>query len=421
MSTLSASMWIVFCLGLTFGLLASSWASPTQVAKVKSCSHKGVFYVQGDERHSLNFTEAEELCKVLGATLASAEQLNASHATGLEMCRYAWISNGDIAIVRQKSNPLCRAGLTGVIVFKPTDPGYDAFCYDNTDDDKNCNNTVNPGAAADPVPKPEDPSDAEPKTEDPDDSYTTAGPEIIPTAPHTSVSAHNETDADEDVETTQSTVLETTEPAGNTEVQSTASYAQPEPQTQQTTEEDEAEKKITTRVPVQDTPGSGMGETHMETLDHTEYTQSTSGHPAATEETTQSPTTPVSEDGYAGSVAPGVGGRMMIPKEDDKPNSGSSDWLIVVGVIVAVAAILLVCAAVATRKRWCGKRQTLMITSKSSSEGNGAAASVASSRAQEREQEMVTLMNKEKIQENGNTEEFTVITLEESPEKNQEA
>lgn len=62
-----------------------------------------------------------------------------------------------------------------------------------------------------------------------------------------------------------------------------------------------------------------------------------------------------------------------------------------------------------------------MITSKSSSEGNGAAASAASPQAQEREQEMVTLMNKEKIQENGNTEEFTVITLEESPEKNQQA
>lgn len=62
-----------------------------------------------------------------------------------------------------------------------------------------------------------------------------------------------------------------------------------------------------------------------------------------------------------------------------------------------------------------------MITSKSSGEGNGTAASAASPEAQEREQEMVTLMNKEKIQENGNTEEFTVITLEESPEKNQEA
>lgn len=67
--------------------------------------------------------------------------------------------------------------------------------------------------------------------------------------------------------------------------------------------------------------------------------------------------------------------------------------------------------------RWCGKQQTLMITSKEAGEGNGAAA--ASSRAQERDQEMVTLMNKEKIQENGNTEEFTVITLEESPDKAQ--
>lgn len=61
-----------------------------------------------------------------------------------------------------------------------------------------------------------------------------------------------------------------------------------------------------------------------------------------------------------------------------------------------------------------------MITSKDGGEGNGAAAA-SSSHAQEREQEMVTLMNKEKIQENGNTEEFTVITLEESPDKEQQA
>lgn len=60
-----------------------------------------------------------------------------------------------------------------------------------------------------------------------------------------------------------------------------------------------------------------------------------------------------------------------------------------------------------------------MITSIDGGEGNGAAASASSSHAQEREQEMVTLMTKEKIQENGNTEEFTVITLEESPDKEQ--
>ncbi|XP_041693925.1 CD44 antigen [Coregonus clupeaformis] len=100
-------------------------------------------------------------------------------------------------------------------------------------------------------------------------------------------------------------------------------------------------------------------------------------------------------------------------------NSSTPNWLIIVGVVVAVGAILLVCAAVAKRKSWCGQQQTLMITNNDGSDGNGAAASVASSRAQEREQEMVTLMNKEKIQENGNTEEFTVITLDESPEKGQ--
>ncbi|KAF0041308.1 hypothetical protein F2P81_007206 [Scophthalmus maximus] len=79
-------------------------------------------------------------------------------------------------------------------------------------------------------------------------------------------------------------------------------------------------------------------------------------------------------------------------------------------------------ASVVIEENLCSKRQTLMITSKDAGEGNGAATSASGSHSQEREQEMVTLMNKEKIQENGNTEEFTVITLEESsPDKEQQA
>lgn len=69
----------------------------------------------------------------------------------------------------------------------------------------------------------------------------------------------------------------------------------------------------------------------------------------------------------------------------------------------------------------CGRKQTLHITAKENSDGNGVAAAAGSSHNPEREQEMVTLMNKEPIQENGNTEEFTVITLEESPDKDQQA
>ncbi|XP_070686653.1 CD44 antigen [Pempheris klunzingeri] len=109
----------------------------------------------------------------------------------------------------------------------------------------------------------------------------------------------------------------------------------------------------------------------------------------------------------------------VVPESDQQEGSDSTNWLVIIGAMVAVAAILLVCAAVAKRNSWCGKQQTLMITPKDGGEGNGAAASASSSHAQERDQEMVTLMNKEKIQENGNTEEFTVITLEESPDKDQ--
>lgn len=69
-----------------------------------------------------------------------------------------------------------------------------------------------------------------------------------------------------------------------------------------------------------------------------------------------------------------------------------------------------------------------MITSKDGTEGNGTAAAAAaastvasSSLSQDRDQEMVTLMNKETLQENGNTEEFTVIKLEESPDQDKQA
>ncbi|XP_037539102.1 uncharacterized protein LOC119416004 [Nematolebias whitei] len=117
-------------------------------------------------------------------------------------------------------------------------------------------------------------------------------------------------------------------------------------------------------------------------------------------------------------------GRALVPSESEnekRENHSSSDWLVVTIVILAVVAIFIVCVVAAKRKSWCGRKQTLMITAKDGGEGNGTAAAASSSHNQDREQEMVTLMNKENIQENGNTEEFTVIKLEESPDKDQQA
>ncbi|XP_016350817.1 CD44 antigen isoform X2 [Sinocyclocheilus anshuiensis] len=92
--------------------------------------------------------------------------------------------------------------------------------------------------------------------------------------------------------------------------------------------------------------------------------------------------------------------------EHATPNNGSIDWLIILLVILAVFVILLVCVIVANRKRWCGKKQTLIITQESSSEEKGAAASLT------KEQEMVKLVNTEKIAGNSNSEFISI-----SPEK----
>ncbi|KAL7858306.1 hypothetical protein AOLI_G00184080 [Acnodon oligacanthus] len=420
-------MWIVLCLGLTFGLLASSWAGSTQDVKVRGCSHRGVYYVQGNDRHTLDFTEAQQLCESLGATLANATQMATAYNTGLEICRYGWISDGNVSIVRQRANTLCRANQTGLIIFKPTNGTYDAFCYDDTDmSDKNCTLAINLESTVDPIPTKikevpivstttanegnhEESTTEDPTAGDQDIFFGNTTSPIDPLdaeklAPVTSHSEEGET------HTTQfSTLLETFKPVGNTEGLTTKSPAQTDPKTQQTM----MEERPTSSVPSLETTGSGMGELFTKTLEPT-------GESLDKDYTTNSITASDTGDDIGNSSKDVQEGMMGAPAED-KSNGSSSDWLIIVGVTVAVAAIILVCAAVATRKRWCGKHQTLMITSKSSSEGNGTAAAASSSRAQEREQEMVTLMHKEKIQENGNTEEFTVITLEESPEKNQQA
>ncbi|XP_026095234.1 CD44 antigen isoform X1 [Carassius auratus] len=82
----------------------------------------------------------------------------------------------------------------------------------------------------------------------------------------------------------------------------------------------------------------------------------------------------------------------------------SIDWLIILLVILAVFFILLLCVIAANRKRWCGKKQTLIITKESRSEENAAAASLT------KEQEMVKLVNTEKI-----TEDSELVSV--SPEK----
>ncbi|MGH0140128.1 UNVERIFIED_CONTAM: hypothetical protein FKN15_008862 [Acipenser sinensis] len=121
---------------------------PSLQGVLRSCSYGGLFHVEQNGRYSLTYSTAEELCMSIGTTLATKEQIQKAFDLGFQTCRYGWIKNHSLVILRQEPYILCAANKTGIIIISDMiSQPYDAYCFNASDTkDKNCEFSIMPSS-----------------------------------------------------------------------------------------------------------------------------------------------------------------------------------------------------------------------------------------------------------------------------------
>ncbi|XP_041790075.1 uncharacterized protein LOC121604577 [Chelmon rostratus] len=102
---------------------------------------------------------------------------------------------------------------------------------------------------------------------------------------------------------------------------------------------------------------------------------------------------------------PQVKENVMLASPQNNTAHSTPGWIIIVGFIVGVAALVMLCVAIATRDKWNGPKHVSQLETKTNPSN------------QQMELEMETFLHKDKPKENGKAAEYTVIPLDELPEK----
>ncbi|KAM7235691.1 hypothetical protein CapIbe_012877 [Capra ibex] len=129
-----------FSLGL---FLASIWTTRLLVqGSLRSeelsvsgpCRIMGVTLVTKKTQPLLNFTEAQQACRLVGLTLASQDQVEEARKFGFETCSYGWVKNQFVVIPRIISNPKCGKSGVGVVIWRSSlGSRHRAYCHNSSD------------------------------------------------------------------------------------------------------------------------------------------------------------------------------------------------------------------------------------------------------------------------------------------------
>lgn len=123
-------------------LLASLWTTrhpvhgtvQVQDLSISSCRIMGVALVGRNADPQMNFTEAKEVCKVLGLTLASRNQVESAQKSGFETCSYGWVGERFSVIPRISPNPKCGKNGKGVLIWNASpSQKFRAYCHNSSD------------------------------------------------------------------------------------------------------------------------------------------------------------------------------------------------------------------------------------------------------------------------------------------------
>lgn len=94
----------------------------------------GVALVHKKIDPQLNFTEAQEACKLLGLALASKAQVEHALLSGFETCSYGWVAERYAVIPRINRNPRCGKNGKGILIWKTnTRQKFRAYCHNSSD------------------------------------------------------------------------------------------------------------------------------------------------------------------------------------------------------------------------------------------------------------------------------------------------